>query len=359
MGMYYDIYIKVRTLPTIRSIINNLLTFNKNIDHLWEHDEVRWWKGKAMNENFEKFMDSLEAPTTKRVVKSYKDVCLYNYTNCTEDEVKQVILKHNPKSLKSIITASYVLGQYAKFIGDDNLCQIVKNIDRNALWEKAKPNAPKRFISHSDFEKVYKDIGLYEEFNGFYQQSLFRCVYEGIFNDDISVLKNLKASDIHENIVTLHEDNGHTYNLEITPELASDLKELGNNINTWERRNRFGSYEARIEGLYPDSCFKCATRDGSEKYAYRFSYYRILRKISKEYLGYSLLPYQNFISGVMYRICCKLKELGVDIEDTFSYEKRDRITNRVIEEELRRCNCNIEVRNFREMVRGDIEEFLE
>ena len=100
---------------------------------------------------------------------------------------------------------------------------------------------------------------------------------EGIYNDDMSVIKNLRASDIKGNMVTLREDSGHSYDIEVSEEFAIDLKELSY-IDTWERKNRYGLCKIKIEGLYSDSCFKVENRKGSSEYAYRYTYYRILRK---------------------------------------------------------------------------------
>jgi hypothetical protein len=172
----------------------------------------------------------------------------------------------------------------------------------------------------------------------------------------MSVIKNLRASDVHGNIVTLHEDNGHSYDIEVSEELSQSLKELGL-IDVWERKNRYGVCQIKTNGLYSDSCFKVETRKGSVEYSYRFSYYRILRKISKDYLEYNLLPLQLYVSGMMYRIGLKLKENDISLEDAFADQNRDRLVSKIIAEELARCNCDTEVRNFRQIVKGHLDIF--
>lgn len=309
-----------------------------------------------MSGNFEKFVETLESPNTIKVVKSMQAIGKYDYTNCTIDDIEQVILNMNPNSLRAIITMCYVFSLYAQYLKDDRLYQIIQGIDRNALWNLAKPNAAKKFISHSLYEEVYHDIGMYEELNALYHQALFRCLYEGIYSDDMSVIKNLRSSDIHGNIVTLHEDNGRSYDIQISHGLASDLKELGS-VNTWERKNRWGTFSMKVDGLHPDSCFKVENRKDSSEYSYRFSYYRVLRKIAKEYLEYNLLPLQIYVSGMMYRIGLKLKEHNIDLEDAFSDHNRDRLVGKIISDELVRCNCDTEVRNFRQIVKGHLDVF--
>ena len=309
-----------------------------------------------MSDNFKLFIETLEAPNTIRVVNSLQAIGNYDYSNCTSDDLERIILSTNPNSPKAIITVCYVIGLYAKYLKNEKIYKMVQDIDKNALWIKAKPNAAKKFISNSVFEEVYHDIGVYEEFNSFHYQMLFRCLYEGIYNDDMSVLKNLRASDIRGNIVTLHEDNGHSYDLEISSKLTDGLRELSL-IDTWERKNRYGVFNIKLSGIYNDSCFKVELRKGSGEYSYRYTYYRMLRKVSKDYLEYNLLPLQLYVSGMMYRIRLKLEEHNISLEDAFALNNKDRVVNRIIYNELERCNCNTVVKNFRQMVQGHLDVF--
>ena len=309
-----------------------------------------------MSDNFKSFVETLKAQNTIKVVNSFQAICQYDYTDCTTEQVEQVILSLNPNSPRAIITICYVFSLYAKYLENDKLLDIIQAIDRNALWKKAKPTASKKFISNEDFESTYHDVGIMEETNAFYYQTLFRALYEGIYSDDMSVLKNLRASDINGNVVTLHDDNGNTHDLEISLGLAEDLKELGR-MQTWERKNKHRIYEIKVEGLFPDSCFKTEIRKGSSKYSYRFTYYRILRKIAKEYLEYNLLPLQLYTSGIMHRITLKLNEHNIDLEEAFSDQNRDRLIGKIISDELNRCGYVTEVKNFRQMVKGHLEIF--
>ena len=231
--------------------------------------------------NIERFMESVEVPSTAKVVK-------FVMKNVDEDsnierynlmELEQFVLDSKPSSPKAIITICYVLGMYAKWlkeqgiVKDDSLYNMIQSLDKKLLWKKCKPNAKRKFISHKQYKEAVHDIGVYEDFNALYYQSLFKCIYEGLYNDDMSVLKNLRKSDIGDGIVTLHEDNGHSYKLKISERLSYELKQLAD-INTWERQNRFGVFEVETRGVYPDSVFKVESRNRStsSEDSYKFSY---------------------------------------------------------------------------------------
>lgn len=314
--------------------------------------------------NIDNFINSLESPNTIKVVNSVLSKCDWDdVQNCNMIQLEQLILKFKPNSPKAIITICYVLSLYAKWlednniVPDDNFYNTIQSIDKSLLWRKAKPNAPKKFISNEQYEEILHDIGVYEDFNQLYYQLLFQCVYEGIYNDDTSVIKNLRSSDINRNVVTLHEDNGHVYDLEISQKLAENLKELAG-IEIWERKNRYGICKINIQGVYPDSCFKVENRKNDSEYSYRFSYYNKLRRISKEYLEYNLLPLQLYVSGIMYRIRLELDKHNISLYDAFSDQNRDRLVGKIIADELQRCNCDTPVRNFREMVKGHLDVFV-
>lgn len=311
-----------------------------------------------MSKDFESFIETFSSSNTRKVVSSLRKLGEHDYSDVIPIDIERIVLSLKPNSPKAIITICYVLSMYAKYIENDDMYYMVQNLNRNLIWKKAKLNAPKKFISISTFKNVYHDIGVYEDHNSFYIQTLFRCVYEGIYSDDMSVIKNLRASDVNGNVVTLREDSGSEYKLAVTEGLAKDLIALGE-IDVWERNNRYGVCKIKTTGLHDDTCFKVENRKGSSEYSYRFTYYRILRKIAKEYLEYGLLPLQLFVSGIMARIGTSLNELDIGLEDAFAPGNRDRVVGKIISDELARCNCDTEVRNFREMVKGHIDVFME
>lgn len=313
--------------------------------------------------NVERFIESIEVPNTLKVVKFVlRDVDI-NIENFSLMELEQFILDLKPSSPKTIITIIYVLGMYAKWlqeqgiVSDDNLYQMIQSLDKKLLWKKAKPNAKKKFISHEQYQRVIKDIATYEEYNALYYELLFACIYHGVYSDDLSVLKNLRKSDIQDDgMVTLREDNDHTYKLKVPEKLATDLKKLAD-INVWERRNRFGVCKVDMRGVYSDSVFKIENRSTASNDSYKFTYYAKLRKIAKEYLEYSLLPLQLYTAGIMHRIKVELEKNNISLEEAFADNSRNRMAHLIIQKELIRCNSSIEIGNFRELVKGHLDSF--
>ena len=98
-------------------------------------------------------------------IKTYKDKfripkslhCLgeYDFSKCTIRDLENIILETNPNSPKSIIGKCYIIGSYAKDTNARDLIQMIQNIDKNKLWEKAKTKAQGKIISHNTFEDTY------------------------------------------------------------------------------------------------------------------------------------------------------------------------------------------------------------
>lgn len=313
--------------------------------------------------NVQRFMESVAVPNTAKVVKFILKNAETNIENYGLMEIEQFILNRKPSSQKEIITSCYVLGMYAKWlqengiIKDDSFYQMIQSLDKQLLWKKAKPNAKKKFINNEEYQRVIKDIATFEEYNALYYELLFSCIWNGIYNDDLSVIKNLKTSNISDDgVALLEEDNGHSYKLRIPEKLAFDLKQLAS-INEWQRPNRFGICNVEMRGVYSDSVFKIENRSTASNDSYRFTYYAKLRKISKEYIGHSLLPLQLYTSGIMHRIKIELDKNGIPLEEAFAKNSRDKTAHMIIEKELIRCNSGIEIGNFRELVKGHLESF--
>lgn len=313
--------------------------------------------------NVERFIESVEVANTAKVVKFVFKNTDVNIENYNQMELEQFILNLKPNSPKSITTICYVLGLYSKWlqendiINNDNLYQMIQSLDKKLLWKKAKPTAKKKFISYEQYEMVTKDIATYEEYNALYYELLFSCIWSGIYNDDLSVIKNLRASDIEDNgILTLREDNGHIYKFKVSERLAKDLKQLSS-INIWERRNRFGVCKVEMRGVHSDSVFKIENRSTASQDSFRFTFYAKLRKIAKEYLEQPLLPLQLYASGLMYRIKIELERNNISLTDAFAENSRNRMAHLIIQKELTRCNSNFELGNFRELVKGHLDSF--
>lgn len=316
-----------------------------------------------MNGNVEQFISSIESLNSQKVAKFVLKDVEEKIENYNLMQLEQFILDRKPSSPKEIITVCYVLGTYSKWlqeqgiINNDNLYQMVQSLDKKLLWKKAKPNAKKKFISGTEYQRVVKDIATYEEHNALYYEMLFSCIWHGIYSDDLSVIKNMRKSNINnDGMITLHEDNGHTYKIKVPERLATDLKKLAD-ITSWQRPNRFGICNVDMRGVYPDSVFKIENRSTASNDSYRFTFYAKLRKIAKEYLEHSLLPLQLYTSGVMYRIKTELEKNNISLAEAFADNSRNKMAHLIIQKELIRCNSSIEVGNFRELVKGHLDSF--
>ena len=315
-------------------------------------------------ERIKEFISSIEVENTAKVVKHVLGEVEVKIENYTKSELEKFVLDKQPDSYRAIVTICYVIGSYAKWSNKNypfegnTLLEHVNSVDKKQLWKKIKPTAKKKFVTYPDLKRVIRDIELYEEFNELYYKTLFRCIYEGIYSEDMSVLKNLRGSDVHGNSVTLREDNGNVYNLSITSELASDIVELSHK-QIWERRNRYGVCRVDMRGVYSNSVFKVEERKSAntQNDKVRFCYYDKLRKICERYLDNNISPFQLYISGVMYRIVTKLKEQNININDAMSLHNRDKNIQVIIQEELTRSNYGSELGNFKEIVRGHSDIF--
>ncbi len=190
--------------------------------------------------------------------------------------------------------------------------------------------------------------------NAIYYRTLIRCIYEGIYSKDLSVLKNLKSTDLKGRIVTVKEDIGHIYELEVSEQLADDIKELGY-IDYWIQRNARAEYTVKIIGEDKYSCFKINRRnDGVAYYDY---YYKRIHFIFKKYYGRIVSPYVIYISGMMYRIKIALEKNGFTLRESFMEQNRDSLTREIIEYEMKKSNCNMALAELKERIRGCIDNF--
>jgi hypothetical protein len=317
-----------------------------------------------MNENMEQYISSIESSNSKKVVQHiFKRINSDDIENYNPIQMEHLILSATPSSSKDIITIIYVLSSYAKWlqkeniIENDNMLQILQSLDKKLLWKKCKKTAKKKFISHQEYERITKDISTFEEYNALYFELLFSCIYHGIYSDNLSVIKNLRASDIQEDgAIVLKEDNSHIYKIKIPERLAKDLIQLST-INEWVRPNRFGLCRVEMKGVYSDSIFKVESRTTNSEDSYKFTYYSKLRKISSEYIGCTISPLCLFASGIMHRIKTELKKNGITLEEAFADNSRNKTASMIIEKELIRCNSSIEVGNFRELVKSHLDSF--
>lgn len=320
-------------------------------------------RGEEMN-NIQAFIEATELQS-----KNSAKVVNFVFKKVTEDiieydanKIQNLILQMKPNCQKDIVTFCWAFGSYAKWLYEQNivdsneLYEEVQSIDKNELWELAKPNARKKFISNEQYRLIIEDIESNEEYNSLYYKALFMCIYEGIYNDDLSVIKNLRLADIEDNIVTLHEDDGYSYKLKISNQLAFDLKQLAT-IDCWERPNRYGLCQIETRGIYSDSIFKIENRSTASDDSFRFSLYAKLRKIAKNYVGYQLLPLQLYISGIMHRLGYLFQKNDLNMYQVFADNYRSTLARSLVSAELLRCNDKVKYSNFRDIVKGHIDVF--
>ncbi len=284
-------------------------------------------------------------------------ISLNDILDMSDEEIESVIVRVSPPNIKTIGNYLYVFRLYAKYCNNEDVAERLINIDRRAIWKKYKNsgNATDKFISNEEFQNLIFNVETFEPLNADYYSALLRCLYEGIYNEDLSVIKNLRASDVNvrEGNVYIINDNKEKYKIKISFRLAEDLIELGN-TDEWERKNRYGVVSIKTEGKYPDSVFKVENRGSGDNY--RYSYFSRIRKISKEYLERPLKPMDIYISGIMNRIRIKLEEQGHDLE--YAFITHIRKSYDIIANELENSHYHRDTKYFRQMVAGHLDEFV-
>lgn len=314
-----------------------------------------------MNEKFTEFVNSNTNKNTKKNAKFYldlldsKNIEISSNVITDNETLENIFLQCNLNSFNSIINFRALLKSYAIFINDKALFNLVRKVDIYKVLEKIKPNMKHSYISSSDFNDIYNAIGAYDEntfsYNALYYKTLFWSIYEGIYCEDMSVLKNLRASDIKGNTVTLHSDDGDEWEIDIPKQLVADVMELSNTF-VWYRKNRGGLCEIKIDGLCYDSVFKVEIRTENSKYSYRSSYYTRLHKISEEYIGYFVSPKNLFFSGIINRI---KKQYGKSDEDFIqSVSNSDKALIDIYDKEAKRCHYSVPFFSFRQTIIGRI-----
>lgn len=324
-----------------------------------------------MENYIDDFLESLESPNTKKVVKN-----ILAKTNVENTDLQMFgdrvvitgfILNTKPNSVKAVTTTLYTIKKYYQWLYengkiDKNVLEAIDDINRLDVWEQAKASnhTTKKYISNKEFEETCHDIGMNEDYNANYYETLFRALYEGMYSDDeLSVIKNLRRRDINidDSTVTLHRDDGQECKLKVTPRLAEDLYDLSK-LEVWERPNPRGICKINLVGLHSDSCFKKEERNTQTDNWYN-CYYSKIRKVAKEYLGRPIKPVDIYISGIMHRLSVIFRERDLDMVEAFKKNGGTSQTSNLIERELFRSNYNNTVGAFREMVNGYVEMFVE
>ena len=327
------------------------------------------------NTTLDDFLNQIENPNTRKKYDKVKDFLYGLPLDLSVDEYINVLneytlsLKGRYTTINSVKTILSMIRRYAIYMNNYNLIEALSSpeLDYKTVRKELKPTDNLPFISYSQFKQFLLDINNSDELNVLYTTTLFSAIYEGIYSENGKVLLNLRASDITcdngIDYVAKLNDGENVYDFVISKSLAENLINLGHE-EMFEARKRY-YYATKAEGLYPDSCFKVIPRaDGKsiEDSVLDFIW-RTIRKTTDKYMSYQINTKKTkniFISGLMHRLSKKFKEKRLDFIKYFEYPDYERSEAKdVIEEELKRCNFNIEIPNLRNLVRGYCYLFVE
>lgn len=170
-------------------------------------------------------------------------------------------------------------------------------------------------------------------------------------------LFNEQAQDIiipDRAFVTLHDDSGEVFDLDISKDLAGKLLDLAAKTEA-TRRNRNNTFLVPIYGRDSDSVFKFEKRSGNGLPSHNL--YRILRRINKNFVGFSIRPYHLYLSGVMNQIKKNLEANGLSLEFAFETYPMQRMGQKIIQDELNRVHAVCDRNQLRGIVSGFIGDF--
>jgi len=285
-------------------------------------------------------------------------------SNITAEELEQIIIDNKPISKREITVILTTAVRYAKYINNDyllNVIEQVRDIGRSSIWEIAKPNAEQSFFTRKEFKIIIKGLDPNDPDEGFeentlYYRTLFWAVYEGIYSYDMSVIENVRASDIDliNKQITLRDDKGNIYVMNDMPEqLLNDLI-LCSKLQYWEQRKR-GNSMARYDmiGKYPDACFKALSSRAKQNL--KAGYQAKLKKITTAFFDSKISPPHIYYSGIAHRIADRLKENDISIDSAFRQRNNAFLPVSIIRQELERSHYNKPVHKFKEIIDGHLE----
>lgn len=273
-------------------------------------------------------------------------------------------IDNKPISKREITVMLTTAARYAKYINDDyllNVIEQVRDIGRSSIWEIAKPNAEQSFFTRKEFEVVMKGLNPNDPDEGFeentlYYRTLFWAVYEGIYSYDMSVIENIRASDIDliNKQITLRDNKDNIYVMNDMPEqLLNDLI-LCSKLQYWEQRKR-GNGISRYDmiGKYPDACFKALSSRAKQNL--KAGYQAKLKKVTTAFFDSKISPPHIYYSGIAHRIADRLKENDISIDSAFRKRNNAFLPVSIIRQELERSHYNNPVHKFKEIIDSHLE----
>ena len=238
-------------------------------------------------------------------------------------DFEKIIEYLNPTSIVEISNLIYrindVIRDYHKqHFGTEWNNYKICMIKKNDLWLRLKEkNDFKRYFNEKQYRYIIDYLNkevLYED-NDLYYKTLFMSIYEGIHDKGLTEIRNLRLSDIDSetNIITLRNDNGDERKLEISSELKENLIRLSK-VEVWNkvRKNNDRPIYMPLVGKYDDSIFKIVSYSSSDiNKSFREFYFRRLKTITKEFIGYPTTPLQIYVSGIINRVYSQMMEFDV------------------------------------------------
>lgn len=291
-------------------------------------------------------------------------------TMCDMDaqDLAQIVIDSKPSSLQDVSSATLAIKEYIRWLGEQNktiprsLNQIEflnKQMIYNASIEKN--GVEKKYISKSDLDSAIDKI-YNSEVNYEYCVALVMAIYEGIYSDDMDVIRNLKRSDVGDGYVVLTNDDGYRWRFDVSEELTELLVKVSRITEFYIRTPR-DDYRPEKEFVgwdgSEDACFKVpsrtvvADRKKSSAQSYRFR----IRKMD-EYFGRHIKPKDIYISGIVNRINDKLAEHGITLNEAFAFRGMNRIAINIIKEELKRSGHEKNIAHLRSIIKGHLDEFV-
>lgn len=285
-------------------------------------------------------------------------------------DFENIIEYLHPTSIVEISNLIYrindVIRDYHKqYFGTDWNNYKICMIKKNELWLKLKEkNDFKRYFNEKQYRYIIDYLNkevLYDN-NDLYYKTLFMSIYEGIHDKGLTEIKNLRLSDINSetNIITLRNDNGDERELEISKELKENLIELSK-VEVWNkvRKNNNKPIYMPLTGKYDDSIFKVVLYSSSDiNKSHREFYFRRLKTITNEFIGYPTTPLQIYVSGIINRVYSQMLQFDVTLDDIKSNNKIFTTSAKFfIKKECNRVNYNINIYTFMRVLKSYADVF--
>lgn len=328
-------------------------------------------------EYLEKYIENPDSDRNKRTT-CKKLVVYFKNKRSDANEILQYDIKDfekiieylNPTSIIEISNLIYRINDvirdyHKKYYGADWNNYKICMIKKDELWSRIKrENNYKRYFNYKQYRYIVDYLNkevLYDD-NDLYYKTLFMSVYEGIFDKGLTEIKNLRLSDINSetNTITLRNDNGDERLLEISNELMKNLIELSK-VEVWHkvRKNNDKPMHIPLIGKFDDSIFKIVlfTSNNIDK-SYREFYYRRLKIISNEFIGYPTTPLQIYVSGIINRVYSQMLEFDITLEDIKNNNKIFTTSAKFfIKNECKRVNYNINIYTFMRVLKSYVDVF--